>query len=536
MSEFYGKSKSLAECYVFYHYLSKYYPTLQYYMEREFFRINDQTRKASKQVDQLRSMAAAEAQKEQKLLNTIFKANIKVDLQDEDSMSELISTINNYMNLKDVYNRNIQLIKNTKGQKSVISWFPTYFKKAWETGNYQQIIINHLNSVNLAQFETEADKIITQCFSRAVEEGIALMFNADVENSSIDSEYRDAYQQLMSAIGKVNQSNSLSQQLYSIYGLEEIKQALMKEISTGKQKRTKTSAIKDFDIKGKIEKDIHKRGGETLEAIENAIMSLVADEVMKVKDVRIAGALHTGQLGAKPDNILVFNMDPKVIEKALQTNEAVSRERNIQLFNELNNQIKNIDDGFIVYSSDKNYTFNENYHGFSSGTAITAENYRKIFSNIESNIDTFIGAMMQLGKGAIGQDRTRNFEAIIAQNVAYLLFDDFDSIGNVNNGNAIHVMNLNGVLIPLSFILTLLANAIENVSEDATRIVRAQISAPAILFPSIEKEREWVEANSPGNYHAAWDYQREQALKNTKIATHILLNFKQLIEKYGKSI
>jgi hypothetical protein len=30
------------------------------------------------------------------------------------------------------------------------------------------------------------------------------MFNADVENSSIDSEYRNAYQELMSAIGKVN--------------------------------------------------------------------------------------------------------------------------------------------------------------------------------------------------------------------------------------------------------------------------------------------------------------------------------------------
>jgi hypothetical protein len=41
------------------------------------------------------------------LLNKIFKANIVVDLQNEKSISELISTINNYMNLKDAFNANI---------------------------------------------------------------------------------------------------------------------------------------------------------------------------------------------------------------------------------------------------------------------------------------------------------------------------------------------------------------------------------------------------------------------------------------------
>ena len=60
---------------------------------------------------------------------------------------------------------------------------------------------------------------------------------------------------------------------------------------------------------------------------------------------------------------------------------------------------------------------------------------------IEKNIDTFVGAMMQLGEGAIGDSREQAFERIIAQNIAYLLFDDFDTIGD-SSSNAIHIMNL----------------------------------------------------------------------------------------------
>jgi hypothetical protein len=45
----------------------------------------------------------------------------------------------------------------------------------------------------------------------------------------------------------------------------------------------------------------------------------------------------------------------------------------------------------------------------------------------------------------------------LAQDVAYVLFDDYATIGDDMNGNSIHIMNLNGVMIPLSMILELLA-------------------------------------------------------------------------------
>jgi hypothetical protein len=48
------------------------------------------------------------------------------------SFKEVIDALNAALNLKEVYERNKILIKETKGQKGVYSWFPTYFMKAWE--------------------------------------------------------------------------------------------------------------------------------------------------------------------------------------------------------------------------------------------------------------------------------------------------------------------------------------------------------------------------------------------------------------------
>jgi hypothetical protein len=66
-----------------------------------------------------------------------------------------------------------------------------------------------------------------------------------------------------------------------------------------------------------------------------------------------------------------------------------------------------------------------------------------------------------------------------------MLFDDFTTIGTVSSGaNAIHIMNLNGVMFPMSVFLSLLADAIESVKdEEIRRIVSISIDAPAILYP-----------------------------------------------------
>ena len=78
------------------------------------------------------------------------------------------------------------------------------------------------------------------------------------------------------------------------------------------------------------------------------------------------------------------------------------------------------------------------------------------------------------------------FERMLAQDVAYFLFDDYTTIGEADTGGrSIHVMNLNGVMIPLSMILELLADAIDSTYIDINRvrkIVNVDIKVPKIEF------------------------------------------------------
>ena len=74
---------------------------------------------------------------------------------------------------------------------------------------------------------------------------------------------------------------------------------------------------------------------------------------------------------------------------------------------------------------------------------------------------------------------------LLAQDVAYMLFDDYTTIGTKSaSSRAIHIMNLNGIMIPLSLILILLADAIENLDDlkAQRQIVNVKIKSPDILF------------------------------------------------------
>lgn len=142
--------------------------------------------------------------------------------------------------------------------------------------------------------------------------------------------------------------------------------------------------------------------------------------------------------------------------------------------------------------------------------------------------------MMQLGNGAIGSGEKWPFEKIIATNIAYLLFDDYTTIGEGDTqGNALHVLDLNGIIIPLSVLLAALAQAIAEGEKDGFRqIVDVSIKAPSTLFKDIEAEERYVMTDGGGDWHQAWEHQRQHALKETKIATRFLRNFQEIVRKY----
>ena len=135
MSTFKGHAKSLGEQYVFYQRLKTdgYYPRLSQYVSNASYRIYTQTKKYAADASAVRAQAKAEFAKEKMLLQQKFQVNINFDYyRNQDDFKEIIEALNACLNLKEVYERNVQLIKATEGMKGVFSWYPTYFMKAWQ--------------------------------------------------------------------------------------------------------------------------------------------------------------------------------------------------------------------------------------------------------------------------------------------------------------------------------------------------------------------------------------------------------------------
>ncbi len=154
-----------------------------------------------------------------------------------------------------------------------------------------------------------------------------------------------------------------------------------------------------------------------------------------------------------------------------------NRAKNVQAIEKLYEDLKDVRNGFIVYSSAKNYTYNDKFGGFSAGQEQNIGNFLEMMEDVshstKKNYKTLMGIILQLGEGAIGEKvlNKDNIENLLAQNIALFLFDDFQTLGGESPGpTAIHLMDLNGIYVPLSFILVLLSFAGRLSMEDVIRI------------------------------------------------------------------
>jgi hypothetical protein len=115
---------------------------------------------------------------------------------------------------------------------------------------------------------------------------------------------------------------------------------------------------------------------------------------------------------------------------------------------------------------------------------MTLEQYETLMNIAGRNASGFIGAIEQLAQGAIGQNESKgDYADIISKNISYLLFDDFNTIGaGMTNGpQSVHLMNLNGMFVPISAILYALGDALSQ-EESIKGIVKTNIYLPQIKY------------------------------------------------------
>lgn len=535
MAVFEGHAKSLSQLYVFYQRLNTdgFYPKLGQYVSSTCSRILGQTQKYKADSSAVRAQAQAEFTKEKALLTQKFGVTIPFDYyQSHKDFKEVIDALNATINLKEIYQRNVQLIKTAQGMKGVYTWYPTYFMEAW------QVYWPKIKSGFESRFKQgrEAEAILSEVLDIYLPDicvlGIEKMFDGpEVEASGVDPQLKDAYKVLISQIGTVQQAGSVANQIYNAYQLGKLKTSLMESLQVTNG-RIYASEIKP-KVRQIVSKNIHYRGSLSMKAMENAVFSLIAEELSGTPGITTSKAIHSSKTQIKANNILTLNIDPSIVVETLERAGA-NRKENINALTELGVKLSQLDDGFIVYSSDRNYSLNKNFRGFSAGSLGTSA--EKFLSNVYKNSDsmnTLIGAIQQLGEGAMMEGSRAEFEQLLAQDIAYMLFDDYSTIGQVSTGGqAIHIMNLNGIMMPMSVILSLLADAIDSLEtsgpEGIRRIVSVNIKAPAILYPTDADQK----AAHPNDSMAAWNQQRQYALDHTKISASFLRNFNSIISQY----
>lgn len=470
-------------------------------------------------------LANAEAAKEQEMLSQIFGEHLNLDLSQPGAIKQLTEAINTAFEFRAIYERNRDIIMSEEfnGQKGVFSYFNTYFMQAYKRA--QGTLKREIGAKMLANPSLKAGDAALQVFEaatpRLIDNAVKRMFgNADVElKNSMDEQHKNAYKEIIAFISRFPNQNMFTEGLARAWNLDEVKNEFAKAFSN--QRRTPKKATMNralSNVQTEISKSMHSKGGISVEVVIDQCIAMMAQKLSSTSNVTVGHYKGAGAVDARADNVFYFNMNGALVDRAFENVEEKNstREAAVEEFSRLGKELSEVKDGFIVYVNDKNYTLNDNFKrrgGMSAGTAWTLNQVQGLLGGIVGDIDQLIYNILQTGKDAIRAGDTGDASRVLAEGIAYYLFDDYNTIGNPG-GNAIHVMGLQGMLIPLSAFLFALGTALNTVESNPTSYVKVSIT-PGPTDASNE--------NSYGMDN--WDSQYNTSMDKTKIAIHFAANF-----------
>lgn len=467
------------------------------------------------------SMSENEKSKELNALRDIFGVNINIDLNNPEDMKSLVVAFNSTLNLKSNFERNLTRIKNTKGEINVASLFDKYFKDEWDStipSMLDQIEEVYCSSRRIT-VAVATEQVLSQRLPEIVKGAIKRMFSSGVLKQGDES----GLEQLLDIVDTYKGTNDLVRQLIQAYGLDEIGQGLRKTLRFRNKQKESLKNIERMKKAVNTRAEGHyQKGGLTLEYLENYIASaLISGNISNNGiEIKIQGAaMHTGSSEIKADNIYTFGFDNSIVGEVLETveGERVSRERNIEAITKLTEKLKTLKEGYIIYSSAKNYSLSENFKGFSQGSPVSVATLKNITGD-----STKLGAILQTAAGAVGRRYIEDIRMSIAEDIAYYLFDDISTVGtNEDPVRVLHIFDLDGIFIPLSILLFKIGKAIEEAQKAPASLISVDIKAPHILYDNVESYSMEM-----------WDNQRKEAMANTKVSAHFFKDFFNFMKQF----
>ena len=508
---------------------------------------------SSRNGDQIIAMAQAELAKEQQFLQQVFGVNLNVDFSQPGAIKTLIETINACLNLKEIYERNREVIKQIgnggKAQKGVFTYFHTYVLQAFEKRRINirdKVIRRFLNGKG--DFYDAVKAVLDDEFDKYIlPDAIELMFNANPEYG-LDPKYKNAYQDFLQGL-RALPNNQYTAQLKSAWKID----TLISDMAESIAKSTNTGDISNKFKKYGKNKEGHRVNGElrtminkiytnnasglSLEHLFEAGVSMMAagltgstiaknNNSLIIDPAKVKVVSGVGQKNARPDGMVIFNANASKVENIINNSSFKNRQDAIDAFNNIGRYLERLKDGFIVYTNAKNFTLNENFierKGFSAGGSISLKTLEPILSNVITDIDELEAVILNAGHGAINEGNKGDASTEIAKAIAYALFDDWNYIGQLpkNSSFALHVFDLNGILIPLSTFLYGFGSAINGIIMSPTSFVKAQINVAT-----------YDTSNAASYGMEFWEKNPTVGRDNTTIEFHFLRDFASLVAQF----
>ena len=534
-SRFYGyKSK-----FVYYENLKETHPDIYYSLANSRQMYKDKFGNRMKKISaNLLSWATIEAKKEINLLKHYFNTNIDLsekDLYSKDIGIELTKGINNALQFKEAFQRHLTRILGPEGRGKGTAkitgaqFFSSYFEKELYKLVQEEISKLDDNIVNLT-IEELVDKLFSDDI---IQKALYNTFFVRLKQSGDWSKNSDkkGYKELFEAIEKFNKSSFLKS-VSEAYHLDEFRERLLEQIESSQDLKDKLTIKKSGEnlIKKSLKESTTAKGtlGEILgEQSTAAVIKTLQQETgenfhfnSKVIGSSLGKADYIASLGIDLNPIL------DIADKIYK-----GRETTVSEYKKINQFLENIDDGFLIYTNAKDYSLIKNhskgynFNGFSTGSDINLKTFEGVVNNTPGKSQELIGRIMSTMKGAVLEDELEDIEDDVCEKLAYFLFDDVLTIGKETkaSSHAIHLLMLDGVYIPLSYLFYLMSEAVTKVSNyddtEIRKIFDVTIEPGEIEFP----EGPWDKG--------AWVEQKQEAYNNITIGAKFLKSFEEIISE-----
>lgn len=474
------------------------------------------------------SQGYAEQARELNFLNQAFgiQTNGKIHISE---YNKYISQINDILKTIDEYKQVSNLLKQNKTQKKigkeeyneVISMIDREFYQYFY--NYIYKFLSNENNViylnNINAFTVKINEIA----QRALDKTISKL---NTNNNKVKNDNTSVWLEVLNLLRKSEkQFQQLNSVLFQRYNLDTVLNNLYKWDKDRRNSNTKS--LKGLSRQIKVKSDFNIKEFNSI----NKIIEQVASSLSGNYSLSTSGTKKIGGQNTNIQNMTLVSIAGRLGLEGL-TDFFTSQVTNESSLNDISSLIENFTnymntfkDIFVIYEA-VNLDVDEGLAG-SYPLSMLPAFLDRIGTKVDG--DKLVSVLYNTIPGAIGADQAsavkENISLAMSEAMAGYLFNDWNSIGS-STSRSIHMFNLDGVKIPLSYLLIATGQTILDINANPSSYFDVNFNLPGgILYP--EKITPFDDAIGMEGY---WDEQRQAAIGGSTFSIRFLEGFKGRIK------